>query len=109
MRKVIEWIKKFFVDDDFNKRMENLEFSEEIKKDSRSVVPKSFTDTLLRKGFTYNSNNKRWSRTWTAKTRDAEERALEVYEQKEDGEWVSLMYGNEGDLFYEQSVGYGIN
>ena len=51
----------------------------------------------------------RWSRTWTAKTRDGEERTLEVYEKKEDGEWISLMYGNAGDIYYQNSLGYEIN
>ena len=70
------------------------------------IVPSSFTKSLERRGFTFNSNNNRWSRTWTAKTRDGEERTLEVYEKKEDGEWISLMYGNEGDIYYQNSLGY---
>ena len=73
------------------------------------IVPSSFTKSLERRGFTFNSNNNRWSRTWTAKTRDGEERTLEVYEKKEDGEWISLMYGNEGDIYYQNSLGYEIN
>ena len=71
----------------------------------RTVTP-SFVKSLERRGFTFNSNNNRWSRTWTAKTRDGEERTLEVYEKKEDGEWISLMYGNEGDIYYQNSLGY---
>ena len=74
-----------------------------------STVPPSFVNSLERRGFTFNSNNNRWSRTWTAKTRDGEERTLEVYEKKEDGEWISLMYGNEGDIYYQNSLGYEIN
>ena len=70
------------------------------------IVPSSFTKSLERRGFTFNSNNNRWSRTWTAKTRDGEERTLEVYEKKENGEWISLMYGNEGDIYYQNSLGY---
>ena len=72
-------------------------------------VPKTFTQSLERKGFTFNSNNNRWSRTWTAKTRDGEERTLEVYEKKENGEWISLMYGNEGHIYYQNSLGYEID
>ena len=71
-----------------------------------STVPPSFVNSLERRGFTFNSNNNRWSRTWTAKTRDGEERTLEVYEKKEDGEWISLMYGNEGNIYYQNSLGY---
>jgi len=70
------------------------------------IVPPSFVKSLERRGFTFNSNNNRWSRTWTAKTRDGEERTLEVYEKKEDGEWISLMYGNEGHIYYQNSLGY---
>ena len=73
------------------------------------IVPPSFVKSLERRGFTFNSNNNRWSRTWTAKTRDGEERTLEVYEKKEDGEWISLMYGNEGDIYYQNSLGYEIH
>jgi len=71
-----------------------------------STVPPSFVNSLERRGFTFNSNNNRWSRTWTAKTKDGEERTLEVYEKKENGEWISLMYGNEGDIYYQNSLGY---
>ena len=98
------------MDEEFNEKMNQIEnVVQEEKVDSReynSVVPKSFTKTLVRKGFTYNSNNKRWSRTWTTPTLDAEERTLEVYEKKDDGEWISMMYGNEGGIYYEQSIGY---
>ncbi len=111
---MIKWIwskiRKFFVDEEFNKKMEEIErvsVDEEVdSRECKSRVPKSFTKTLVRKGFTYNSNNKRWSRTWTTPTLDAEERTLEVYEKKDDGEWISMMYGDEGGIYYEQSIGY---
>ena len=105
-------IKKFFVDEEFNERMNNVictvddEPVDMAECDGITPVPKSFTKTLVRKGFTYNSNNKRWSRVWTTPTLDAEERTLEVYERKDDGEWISLMYSNEGGIYYKQSVGY---
>ena len=104
-------IRQFFIDEEFNERMNQME-NEVVKeekvdpRESSSVVPKSFTKTLVRKGFTYNSNNKRWARVWTTPTIDAEERTLEVYERKDDGEWISLMYSNEGGIYYRQSVGY---
>ena len=110
IKKLWDRIKKFFIDEEFNEKMSQIEnVVQEEKVDSResnSVVPKSFTQTLVRKGFTYNSNNKRWSRVWTTPTLDAEERTLEVYEKKDDGEWISLMYSNEGGIYYRQSVGY---
>ena len=110
IKKLWDRIKKFFIDEEFNEKMSHIENEvQDEKVDSReynSVVPKSFTKTLVRKGFTYNSNNKRWSRTWTTPTLDAEERTLEVYEKKDDGEWISMMYGNEGGIYYEQSISY---
>ena len=110
IKKLWDIIKKFFIDEEFNEKMSQIEnVVQEEKVDSReynSVVPKSFTKTLVRRGFTYNSNNKRWSRVWTTPTLDAEERTLEVYERKDDGEWISLMYSNEGGIYYRQSVGY---
>ena len=110
IKKLWDRIKKFFIDEEFNEKMSQIEnVVQEEKVDSReynSVVPKSFTKTLVRRGFTYNSNNKRWSRVWTTPTLDAEERTLEVYERKDDGEWISLMYSNEGGIYYRQSVGY---
>ena len=110
IKKLWDRIKKFFIDEEFNEKMSHIENEvQDEKVDSReynSVVPKSFTKTLVRRGFTYNSNNKRWSRVWTTPTLDAEERTLEVYEKKDDGEWISLMYSNEGGIYYRQSVGY---
>ena len=110
IKKLWDRIKKFFIDEEFNEKMSRIEnVVQEEKVDSReynSVIPKSFTKTLVRRGFTYNSNNKRWSRVWTTPTLDAEERTLEVYERKDDGEWISLMYSNEGGIYYKQSVGY---
>ena len=110
IKRLWDRIKKFFIDEEFNEKMSHIENEvQDEKVDSReynSVVPKSFTKTLVRRGFTYNSNNKRWSRVWTTPTLDAEERTLEVYEKKDDGEWISMMYGNEGGIYYEQSIGY---
>ena len=110
MKRIIEWIKKFFIDEEFNKQMERIESPVAKKKvEYKSCGPDDlesvFVKSLIRKGFTYNRNNKRWSRTWTTPTLDAHERTLEVYTMDSDGEWISMMYGNEGDIYYEQKVG----
>ena len=72
IKKLWDRIKKFFIDEEFNEKMSHIENEvQDEKVDSReynSVVPKSFTKTLVRKGFTYNSNNKRRSRTCTSHT-----------------------------------------
>ncbi len=59
-----------------------------------------FTFTLEEKGFAYNEEKERWERTWTAPTKEGSETALEVY-KLEGSQWTSLMYGNNGELFYE--------
>ncbi len=134
MKKIWHWIKNIFVDDAYNERQNAWEngvykvsanpnndpnFQSKVicTIDDKEVkmkecdgpvgsVSSTFIQSLKRRGFTFNSNNNRWSRTWTAKTRDGEERTLEVYEKKENGEWISLMYGNEGDIYYQNSLGY---
>ena len=113
IQRVWKAIKKFFIDEEFNKRMDDMVCTIDDEPVDMAecdgivgTIPKTFAQSLERRGFTYNQNNNRWSRTWTAKTRDAEERTLEVYEKKEDGEWISLMYGNEGDIYYQNSLGY---
>ena len=106
MRRIIEWIKKLFVDEEFNKKMDRIEGVVEEEVVEKDINLKNLINSLPRRGFIFNQNNNRWSRTWTAKTRDGEERSLEVYEKKEDGEWISLMYGNEGNIYYQNSLGY---
>ena len=106
MRRIIEWIKKLFVDEEFNKKMDRIEGVVEEEVVEKDINLKNLINSLPRRGFIFNQNNNRWSRTWTAKTRDGEERTLEVYEKQEDGKWVSLMYGNEGDIYYQHSLGY---
>ena len=63
-----------------------------------------FTFKLEEKGFTYNEDRDWWERTWTVETKYGQETSLEVYKQDGDS-WKTLMFGNEGDLFYEQTVG----
>ena len=106
VRRIIEWIKKLFVDEELNKKMDRIEGVVEEEVVEKDINLKNLINSLPRRGFIFNQNNNRWSRTWTAKTRDGEERTLEVYEKQEDGKWVSLMYGNEGDIYYQHTLGY---
>tara|TARA_B100000287_G_scaffold363193_1_gene356838 strand:+ start:427 stop:708 length:282 start_codon:yes stop_codon:yes gene_type:complete len=56
---------------------------------------------LEEKGFHYNKEENWWERTWTVATKTGCERSKEVYKQDDEG-WVTLMYGNDNELFYEQ-------
>ena len=62
-----------------------------------------FTLGLPDKGFVYNKSHDWWQRTWTAPTPTGVLTCLEVYVKK-DGEWKSVMYGDSGDIFYEEPV-----
>ena len=65
-----------------------------------------FTFGLEEKGFRYNEAQEWWQRTWTTPVPKGIETCLEVYKQdKESKEWTSIMYGNSGEIFYEQKVG----
>ncbi len=62
-----------------------------------------FEDSLEARGFVFDEDKDRWFRIWSTKTPTGEEICLEVYKQV-DGEWKSMMFGNDGDLFYEEDV-----
>ena len=65
-----------------------------------------FTFQLEEKGFSYNEDEDWWERTWSVPTKTGIETSKEVYKQEyPSGHWKSMMFGNEGDLFYEQTVG----
>ena len=65
-----------------------------------------FTFQLEEKGFHYDETEEWWERTWYAKTKAGEETSKEVYKQEyPSGKWVSKMYGEDGQLFFEQTVG----
>ncbi len=64
-----------------------------------------FLDDLYIKGFDFNSDKNWYERTWTTNTREGTESTIEVYQQdKSTGNWKSLMFGNTGELFYEEDV-----
>ena len=60
-------------------------------------------EELEEKGFHYNNDSEWWQRSWTTKTKDGTETVLEVRKKEEDG-WKYVMYGDNGDVFYEYKV-----
>ena len=60
---------------------------------------------LQSKGYAFNEDKEWWQRIWTTETPEGTEKVIEVYRKKE-GEWTSIMYGNNGDIFYEEPVRY---
>tara|TARA_B100000029_G_C17022904_1_gene759271 strand:- start:128 stop:463 length:336 start_codon:yes stop_codon:yes gene_type:complete len=92
-------IMNFFIDEKFNKEQDKLET---CMLDDDPVD--CFTFDLEDKGFVYNDITDWWERTWSVKTKTGEETSKEVY-KKEGSQWKSMMFGNDGELFYEQTVG----
>ncbi len=65
----------------------------------------SFLDDLYIRGFDYDKEKDWYVREWTTNTREGVESTLEVYKQdKSTGDWKSLMFGNDGSLFYQEDV-----
>ena len=62
-----------------------------------------FVEGLIEKGCHYNEEEDCWERVWVVATKNGVERSREVYKQSED-EWRVIMYGNEGDVFFEHKV-----
>ena len=72
-----------------------------FNKEEESFVDTMQIDTLKEKGFHYNKDHDWWERTWTVATKDGCERSKEVFKKDDEG-WITLMYGNDNELFYEQ-------
>ncbi len=89
---IIKNIKRFFFDEEYNKMMDEIESVD------------SFMSGLEERGFVYNSEKQWWQRIWTTRTKTGVESSMEVY-KKEDDKWISMMFGNDGELFYQQTVG----
>ena len=85
-----DWIRKFFIDEEYNKKMELIEREE------------TFLSGLSEKGYEYDRGNEWWKRTWT--TNEGKESILEVYQKLENGEWNKLMIGYGDRVFYEEKV-----
>ena len=60
-------------------------------------------EKLEDKGFHYNKEEDWYERIWLVATKTGSERSKEVYVKKDD-KWKVVMYGNEGDIFFEHSV-----
>ena len=91
MSSFFESIKKIFIDDEYNKRMESME------------KEKPFLDKLREKWFHFNPDELWWERIWLVATKTGSETSKEVYVKK-DEEWKVVMYGNDGDVFFEHKV-----
>ena len=66
-------------------------------------LPDPFIREIESKGYSYDEEKDWWVRVWTTDTPDGQEKVLEVY-KKEDDKWRQLMYGKDGELFYESEV-----
>ena len=62
-----------------------------------------FIEGLKEKGCHYNEDEDCWERVWVVATKNGVERSREVYKKTND-EWNVIMYGNEGDVFFEHKV-----
>ena len=85
-----EWLRKFWIDEEFNKRMAEIEKKE------------YFISSLKEKGYMYNLGNEWWERKWT--TNQGKESIREVYQELENGEWKQLMIGYGDNVFFEEKV-----
>ena len=85
---MIEWLKNLFRG--FN------EPAEESK-------PDPLLETLREKGFHFNPDKLWWERTWLVATKNGSETSKEVYVKNDEG-WKVVMYGNDGDVFFEHKV-----
>ena len=66
-------------------------------------LPDPLITELLSKGYSYDEEKELWVRVWSTDTLDGKEEVLEVY-KKEDDKWMQMMYGKDGELFYESEV-----
>ncbi len=72
-------------------------------KDPELITERQFLDLLRVKGFYYCEHDSSWQRVWVVATQVGAERSREVY-KKVNGKWKVVMYGNEGDVFFEHEV-----
>ena len=85
-----EWLKKFFVDEEHNRKMEEYEKKQ------------FFLRRIAEEGYTYDNDNEWWQRKWT--TNNDKESILEKYQQLENGSWKKLMIGYGERVFFEEEV-----
>ena len=84
------WLKKFFVDEEFNRQVAEAEKKQ------------LFLQGLKDKGDSYDSGNEWWERKLI--TNGGKESILEVNQELENGEWKQLMIGYGDHVFYEEKV-----
>ena len=85
-----EWLRNFFISEEYNRKMAELERKE------------YFISSLKEKGYMYNLGNEWWERKWT--TNQGKESIREVYQELENGEWKQLMIGYGDNVFFEEKV-----
>ena len=85
-----EWLRKFWIDEEYNQRMAEIE-----KRDY-------FISSLKEKGYMWEIGNEWWERKWT--TNEGKESILEVYQELEHGGWNKLMIGYGDRVFFEEKV-----
>ena len=85
-----EWLRNFFISEEYNKKMREMEKKE------------FFLLDLKEKGYMYNLGNEWWERMWT--TNQGKESIREVYQELENGEWKQLMIGYGDHVFFEEQV-----
>ena len=66
-------------------------------------LPDPLITELNSKGYSYDEEKEWWVRVWSTDTPEGKEEVLEVY-KKEDDKWRQMMYGKDGELFYESEV-----
>ena len=100
MSPLLESIKKIFVDEEFNRKMNKMENVEWYLDDEKVD---GFIFELEDKGCHYNKEKDWWERTCVVATKNGSETSKEVYVKGKEG-WKVVMYGDEGDVFFEQKV-----
>ena len=85
-----EWLRNFFISEEYNKKMREMEKKE------------FFLQDLKEKGYMYNLGNEWCERKWT--TNQGKESIREVYQELENGEWKQLMIGYGDHVFFEENV-----
>ena len=85
-----EWLKKCFVDEEHNRKMEEYEKKQ------------FFLRRIAEEGYTYDNDNEWWQRKGT--TNNDKESILEIYQELENGSWKKLMIGYGDRVFFEEEV-----
>ena len=81
----------------------------DVKRDKDGDPLEALSFKLLKKGFHFNVEKDWYERTWLVATQDGAETSKEVYQKKRDLDgnvhWKTMMFGNNDNLFYEQTIG----